>query len=169
MTTDLPRNNMPLPPPDPLEISLLDGNRVVGWVKDHAVGFRGFADETEAAHAAWVAHGTVARRLERRHGGPPAPVDVEPLSLAHDGDRAVILAAGQPVATLVPPGADSLSGPDSFGFEIEVPPPVTGELALRSLAHRMYRRLRRSGVPWARWDGRSVRDPLRVAARTEPV
>ncbi|HEX2122315.1 MAG TPA: hypothetical protein VHL59_11790 [Thermoanaerobaculia bacterium] len=167
MTTQLTPNSTSLPPPDSLELSLVDGGRIVGWVKDQAVGFLGFANETEAAHAAWVAHRRLAQRLAHRHGGPPAPVDVEPLSLRQDGDRVVILASGEPVATLVLPAADSLSGPDSFGFEIEVPPPATDALAMRSVAHRIYHTLRGSGLPWAMWQGRRVRDPLRFAGRRE--
>ena len=168
MTTQFAPNSMSLPPPAP-ELGLFDGARLVGWVNGPAIGFRGFANENEAAGAAWVAYRTLARRLARRHGGPLPPIDVEPLSLAQDGDRSVVLASGRPIATLMLPGANSPTGPDSFGFEIEVPPPVTGELAMRSLGHRMDRRLGNSGVPGARGDGRPVREPLRVAARTEPA
>src|SRR3712207_2312143 len=105
MTTQLAPNSMSLPPP--LQLDLLDGARLVGWVKGPAIGFRGFANENEAAGAAWVAHRTLARRLARRHGGPVPPIDVEPLSLVQDGDRSVILASGRSIATLVRPGAGS--------------------------------------------------------------
>jgi hypothetical protein len=43
------------------------------------------------------------------------------------------------------------SGPDSFGFEIEVPPP-DDELSVWSMAHLVYRTLRRSGLRWAMWN-----------------
>ena len=161
MTMRFAPNSMSLPPPA-TDLELFDGARLVGWVRGRAVGFRGFASESEAASAAWVAHTTLARRLARRNGGATPPVEVEPLSLLPDGERALILAGDRPIATLVPPSADSLSGPDSFGFEIQVPVPA-GELFMRSLAYGVYRTLRKSGARWARWDGRRV-NPRRVAA-----
>jgi hypothetical protein len=165
-TTQLAANSMSLPPPDSLAFDLLDGDRVVGWISGRAVGFRGFATEHEAAHAAWVAHRTIARQRARRHGGRPVPIDVEPLSLRQDADRAVILAGGRPVATLVRPDADSRSGPDSFGFEIEVPL-AAGELPMRSIAHHVYHTLRKSGLRWAMWNARRA-NPLAVTEQREP-
>jgi hypothetical protein len=150
MTTQFAPNSMSLPPPAP-DLDLLDGSRVVGWVRGRALGFAGFANENEAASAAWVAHRTLARRLARRHGGPAAPIAVEPLSLQQDGERKIILASGRPIATVVPPGGDSLTGTKGFGFETQVPQPAA-ELSMRSLAYRVYRTLRASGVRWARWE-----------------
>ena len=54
MTTQLAPDRLALPPP--LDLDLVDAGRAAGWIADNAVGFRGFGDETEAAHAAWVAH-----------------------------------------------------------------------------------------------------------------
>ena len=129
----------------PLDFDLLDGTRVVGWVRGPTVGFRGFANENEAAGAAWIAYKALARRLAHRQSGPPAPVGVEPFSLEQVGDRKVLLASGRPFATLITPSDESLSEPRSFGFEIEVPQPAD-ELSMRSLAYRIYRTLRASGV-----------------------
>src|SRR5687768_3435544 len=151
MTTQLAPNSMSLPPPTSFELDLRDGDRVVGWISGRAVGYRGFANEAEAAGAAWVAHRTLSRRLARRHGGRGAPIDVEPLSITRDGDREAILASNRPIATLLRPGVDSRSGSDSFGFEIQVPLP-SGELTMRSIAYRIYRTLRTSGVRWAMWN-----------------
>jgi hypothetical protein len=117
MNTQFAPNSMSLPPPARPDLDLLDGNRSVGWVRGWTVGFRGFANESEAAGAARVARRALARRLARRHGRPPAPTGVEPLALSHAEDRVAILAGGQPIATLVRPGVESLSAPDSFGFE----------------------------------------------------
>jgi hypothetical protein len=167
MTTQLAPNTMSLPPPAQPHLDLLDGNRLVGWVRGLALGFLGFANESEATGAAWVAYRTLARRLARRHGGRPAPIDVEPLSVGQDGDRTVILASGRPIATLVLPGVDSLSGPHSFGFEIQVPHPGD-ELSMRSLAYRVYRTLRKAGVRWAISKKRRV-DTRRMAAPRQPV
>jgi hypothetical protein len=168
MTTQLAPNSMSLPPPSSFELDLLDGDRAVGWISGSAVGFRGFANETEAAHAAWVAHRTLARRLARRHGGRPAPIDVEPLAIARDADRETILASGRPVATLVRPSANSRSGPETFGFEIQVPV-AADELAMRSKGYLMYRTLRKSGLRWAMWDKRRAVTPRPAVARRQPV
>src|SRR5690349_10317210 len=86
---------------------LMDGDRVVGWASGRTVGFRGFADEHEAAHAAWVAYRTLARRVARRRGTRPVPIDTVPLRLVWCDGREVILASGRVVATLIRPGAES--------------------------------------------------------------
>jgi hypothetical protein len=161
MTTQLVPDRLALPPP--LELDLVDAGRATGWIADNAVGFRGFGDETEAAHAAWVAHRTVARRLARTHGGRPVPVDIEPLAIQRVDGTEMILASGRPIASLVRPGPDSRSGVDSFGFELLIPAAVT-ELEARALAYLVYRTLRRSGIRWALWRP----DTLRVVeASTE--
>src|SRR5690606_22170706 len=126
-------------------LDLIDAGRAVGWIIDHTVGFRGFADEMDAAHAAWVAHRTLSRRLALTHGTRPVPVDTEPLALERRGHEEAILASGRPIAVLVRPGAASASGSDSFGFEIRIPPPAD-ELRVRAMANLIYRTLRKSGI-----------------------
>ena len=149
MTTQLMRDLHAQPPP--FEMDLVDADRMVGWVVDQAIGFRGFEDETEATHAAWVAHRTLARRLARTHGTRLVPIDIEPLALKRNdrGDGEVILASNRPIASLIRPGGHSRVG-DSFGFELAVPAP-TSEFQLRGLAYLIYRALRKSGVRWAIW------------------
>ncbi len=149
MSTHVMADQMSLPPPVHLELT--DGDRVVGWINDHAIGFRGFANEAEAMGAAWTAYTVVARKLSRRDGTRPMPIDVEPLDLVRREDREVILASNREIATLVRPGdperrTDALS----FGFELAIPG-VSDELTQRSLAHLAYRTLRRSGVRWTMW------------------
>src|SRR3954467_8929632 len=78
MTTQLMRDMLAHPPP--FEMDLMDANRAVGWIVGDTIGFRGFGDETEATHAAWVAHRTLARRPSRTHRTRPGPVDLEPLT-----------------------------------------------------------------------------------------
>jgi hypothetical protein len=163
MTTQLAPDRLALPPP--LDLDLVDAGRTTGWIADNAVGFRGFGDATEAVHAAWVAHRTLARRLARTHGGRPVPVDTEPLELQRVDGKEMILASGRPIANLIRPGPGSRSGVDSFGFELSIPTPIT-ELQVRAKAYLMYRTLRKSGIRWAMW--RPERTP-RIDAKTNPV
>lgn len=161
MTTQLAPDRIALPPP--MALDLIDGERVVGWIADRAFGFSGFANEAEAAGAAWVAYRTVARQLARRHGTRPIPIDIEPLALARDGNREVILASNREIGTLVRPSMNSRSGQASFGFEIRMPAP-TDELTVRSFAHLAYRTLRRSGVRWKMW----IPDQLALPSLSRP-
>lgn len=148
MTTRFAPNLTSLPPPSPSELS--DAGRVVGWMSEDAIGFRGFAHEEEAMAAAWMAYRTLMRRLAHRDGTRPIPIDVEPLVLARDGGREGILASGQPIATLIRPGEESRSGSHSFGFEIAVPT-LADTPRMRRKALLMYSTLRRSGIRWAMW------------------
>jgi hypothetical protein len=159
MNAQLSPDRIGLPPPR--ELDLIDRDRIVGWVNGNVVGFRGFGSNVEAAHAAWVAYRTLARRLARRDGRRPVPIDTEPLALQWRGDEEVILATGRAIGTLLRPGAESRSGPDSFGFEIEIPAPAD-ELTVRAKAYLMYWTLRKSGIRWAMWT-RDARRPLRRA------
>lgn len=155
MTTMLSPERMAVPPPRiPRRhaMDLMDADQRVGWIAGDRVGFRGFATDEEAAHAAWVAHRTLTRRLARSHNLRPVPIGSEPLALQHDGDAVRIVASSGPFATLVTPGFDSASG-DSYGFELSVPQP-SDEVLVRAMAHLIYRTLRKSGV---RWTGRADR------------
>ena len=157
MSTHALPNHLGLPPP--LELDLMDAGRAVGWISGHGVGFRGFAGEVEAAHAAWVAYRTLSRRLARRYGTRPIPVDIEPVALQRRGADEVILAGGRKIATLIRPGPHSPTGPDSFGFEIAIPL-VTDELGMRSKAYFIYRTLRKAGIRWALWESAGAGEPL---------
>ncbi len=149
MTKQLGASHLGLPPP--AQWTLYDADRAVGWTTDNTVGFLGFADQTEALHAAWVAHRALSRRLARDQGTRPIPVDAEPLAVQRVGDRELILGGTRAIATLVRPGEPSSSGPpNSFGFEVEIPTPAS-ELRARAMAHLMYRTLRKSGLRWALW------------------
>ena len=153
MTTQIPIGPLtalsPEGPPVParVELDLMDAGHSVGWIGGDAVGFLGFADEHEAAHAAWLAHQSLARRRARRGAVGVVPVDTEPLTLRRNGRREEILTGGTTIATLVRPGTESRSGPDSFGFELRVPAP-TGEVGVRAKAHVIYKALRQSGIRW---------------------
>ena len=152
-----PRTHDMLAHPPPFEMDLVDADRVVGWIVGDTIGFRGFENETEATHAAWIAHRTLARRLARTLGTRPVPVDIEPLTLARSsaGDSDTILASNRRIAALIRPGGQSRAG-DSFGFELSLPSPHT-ELQVRGVAYLIYRTLRKSGVRWALWRGESAR------------
>lgn len=172
MTTQLAPDRLALPPP--LDMDLVDAGRVTGWIAGNVVGFRGFGDETEAAHAASVAHRTLARRLARSLGTRPVPIDIEPLTLRRVDGREMVLASGRPIAALIRPGPDSRSGTDSFGFELSIPTPII-ELEVRAVAYLVYRTLRRSGIRWAMWRagtgpaGETSAAQASVAGATEPI
>jgi hypothetical protein len=159
MTTQLSPSYAGLPPPSTHD--LIDGGRVVGWIADKTVGFRGFANETEAAHAAWTAYRTLTRRLARRYGTRPIPIEREPVPLTVRDDDNAIIAGGQRVGTLVRPGPESPSGPDSYGFAIHIPEATT-ELTLRAKAYFMYLTLRKSGTRWALWQRPARREDTPV-------
>ena len=163
MTTQLSPDRLGLPPP--LDLDLVDAGRPTGWIAGDAVGFRGFGDETEAAHAAWVAHRTMARRLARTHGTQPVPVDIEPLAIQRVEEKEMLLASGQPFAALIRPGPDSRGGTDSFGFELRIPMPIT-ELEARAMAYLIYRTLRKSGIQWATWRPNGLRVAEASTAQT---
>jgi hypothetical protein len=146
--TVMVHDRLALPPP--LRLDLVDDERAVGWIDDNAIAFRGFADATEAANAAWVAYRTIARRRARPHGTRPIPIDVEPLALQRVGDSEAIIASTRRIATLLRPGAESRRGEESFGFVIALPEP-TSELEALALADLAYRTIRKSGVRWALW------------------
>ena len=156
-------DQMSLPPP--LALDLIDGDRPVGWIRAGSIGFRGFGRETEAATAAWLAYGTLVRRLAR-DTGRPRPMDAsEPESL-RAGDGCELAAGdGQPFGRLVRPNSGSHIG-DSFGFEVDVPGPA-GELRMRSMAYLIYRTLRRSGVRWSA-PMPAVRTPVAPLLRLAP-
>ena len=150
MNASMIPSRLPEPPPiapRAFDLNLFDGDRLVGWIAPDRIGFIGFDNEVEAAHAAHVAHREVARRIAEREGRRPVPVELEPLSLRREGDESVVLASGQPIARLVSPGSDSRVG-DTFGFELLVGAPLD-ELSIRAKAHAAYRILRKSGVRWS--------------------
>jgi len=160
MTTMLSPERLAVPPPigrdrsnTALSMDLMDADRKVGWINGDRVGFRGFATDEEAAHAAWVAHRTMTRRLARSHNLRPVPIGSEPLALQRDGDAEMIVSSSGPVARLVTPSDGSASNDDSYGFELSIPQPAD-EVLVRAMAHLIYRTLRKSGV---RWTGRADR------------
>ena len=156
MTMHISPDRLGLPPP--VSLDLTDAGRAVGWLSGNRVGFRGFANEVEAAHAAWVAYRTLSRRLARRNGTRPIPVDIEPIALQRRGHEDVILASGRVIATLVRPGPGSRAGADSFGFELAIPH-VIDELGMRSKAYFVYRTLRKAGTRWALWEPPAAAQP----------
>jgi hypothetical protein len=145
MTTQLSPERLAVPPPSMLHLN--DADRTVGWINGDRVGFRGFATDEEAAHAAWVAHRTLTRRLARSHNLRPVPIGSEPLALRREGDAEFIVASSGPIATLVRPEYDSIGESDSHGFEISIPQPAD-EVLVRAMAHLIYRTIRKSGLRW---------------------
>lgn len=136
--------------PPPLNVELTDAGRAVGWIADARIGFRGFASDVEASHAAWVAWRALQRRAARRLGVRPVPIDTEPLTVRRSDDQETILAGTRPIGILLRPGTDPQADRDSFAFELQLPA-STGEVGLRAKAYVVYRALRKSGVRWALW------------------
>ena len=152
MNTNLIPNHLPEPPPvsrHDFELDLLDGDRRLGRITPRAIAFTGFANETEAAHAAWVAYRALARRLARRDGRRPVPIDTEPLRLITENDGRIIYGSRDRVAKLIEPGTAE-SAANGFGFELRLDAPLD-EVSVRAKAHLIYRTLRRSGMKWAMW------------------
>lgn len=153
-----------LPEPPPLSFELIDGDIVVGWVSRREIGFGGFANETDAANAAWLAHRTLARRLARRGGLRAVSIDTEPLTLEFSGENEWIVASRMPIASLLRPGPDSPSGREWFGFAIQMPTAVD-EVGARATAYLLHRTLRKSGIRWALFP-RPAHGGARYAVRT---
>ena len=151
MSTHVRENHTALPPP---MRHLLHRERPIGWLEGNTFGFFGFADARDAANAAWVAYRTVSRKVAPWLGIRPTPIDIEPLRIERRNGREVIAASGRPVALLVRPGPESPSGPDWFGFAIEVPPVVT-ESAIRDTMRAASYALLKSGLPWSMVRSRS--------------
>lgn len=152
MNTHLLPNHLPEPPPvgrHDFQLDLLDGERVVGWLRPDAIGFTGFATETEAAHAAWVAYRALSRRLARRDGRRPMPIDTEPLRLVQESDGRSIVGSRDRIAKLIEPSATD-ARENGFGFELRLDAPMD-EVTVRAKAHHIYGTLRRSGIRWAMW------------------
>ena len=167
MSTHPITNYLPEPPPvgRHFVLDLLDGDRVVGWLRPDAIGFTGFANETEASHAAWVAYRALSRRLARRDGRRPVPIETEPLRLVPEQDGRIIAGSSDRIAKLVEPAVTDSRG-NGFGFELRLDAPMD-EISVRAKAHHIYRTLRRSGIRWSMW--RPVRGPAPVRARAAAV
>lgn len=162
-TTTMPMDplRMAVPPPPGQEIR--DGDTVVGWIEGMGFGFLGFGNEDDAVNAAWVAYRTMARRFATITDARPVPIDTEPMSLHRSGDVELILAGGRPIATLVRPGVASRSGPDSFGFELQLPVAASPQ-TMRSTTQLVYRTMRRAGIRWTMW----IVEPERESATAGP-
>jgi hypothetical protein len=131
-------------------LDLMDDDVRVGWRTPTAIGFTGFANEVEAAGAAWVAHRTLQRRLARFSGARPIPIDTERLAIADREGARVVIAAGREVARIVAPFDDERQTESWTGFELHLDSPLD-ELTMRAATLLVYRTLRRSGIRWSMW------------------
>lgn len=133
--------------PPPFAFELTDGDRHVGWVKGSRLVFLGFQDEAQAAHAAWMAHRALVERIVESFGAKSPPLEGERLMIAPRGTHDVVCADGREIATLLRPGSEPMLD-RHFGFDLRVPAPHD-ELTMRATAYAIYRKLRKSGLPWA--------------------
>lgn len=153
MSTRVTTMHTALPPP---MRHFLHRERPIGWLRGNTLGFFGFADAREAAHAAWVAYRTVFRKVAPLLGIRPTPIDIEPLGLEWRSGREVIVASGRPIAQLVRPEPDSLTTANWFGFTIEVSP-VVSERLIPDIMRTAGRALLKSGIAWSMVRTRSRR------------
>lgn len=129
------------PPPARSGIADRDAAR---WVAAGVVGFGGFASAAEAAHAAWIAHRTLARRDAQSRGAPLA--DADPPTVARRHGRDLVIVGGHEIASLVSAGADAAGegrARATYGFELRLLPPAD-ELHARAASYLIDRELRSS-------------------------
>lgn len=151
----LTTSRMATPPPAPMD-RYPEG---IGWVDAHAIGFRGFNDEQDAAHAAVVAYRAMEEHLTGGRAFAPLDTSVPP-TIARNGDIESVVVGKRPIARLIRLGSlqDGASG--SIAFELEVPVPVT-KRTLRSAANHLYEKMKARGV----MPGGNSRAPATNASR----
>jgi hypothetical protein len=110
-----------------------------GWVRDDAIGFRGFIDERDALRAAALAHALLTQWLDE----PPRPIEGGGRTSTGQSHGIVQWATddglyvnGERVGRFVRPAPLRGIGARSFGFELSLPP-GSRQFALR-LARRLH-------------------------------
>jgi hypothetical protein len=125
------------------EFRLLQDEREIGSVDAGAVRFHGFATRSDAALAASVAYGALARRRGER--ARPADDAADILIVNHESTELAVARSGI-LARLLEP---SLEDPESgWGFEVELYPDEAFEVFAIGRARMMWRAL--SGTPVGR-------------------
>lgn len=133
--------------PPPMDITLDDEHRRVGWVNGDSVVFTGFRDEAEAAQAAWVAHRALMQHIVTSFGSRSAPLKAERLMVVRDEQGGTVRADGRPIARVLAPAADARIEAGQLAISLRLPTPFD-EQAIRDAAWSLYRELRASGARW---------------------
>lgn len=113
--------------------------RSIGWIRQKAVGFRGFPTERDAMRAAVDAWGALQRVLQREYAGwPRHEPALDRLRLVHDGAYEWISDGARPLARLHRPKPASSS--DTFAIELVLPSFATEGVAVSAaqvIAHAL--------------------------------
>lgn len=114
-------------------------DRKVGYIREDAIGFRGFTGEGEAAEAACIAHQALARRrAEATHNAP------EEYLLGHTDEGQFVVARSGVLARLLPP--DPTTDEGGWGFEIALRPDESISVFATARARLMWSALRTRGL-----------------------
>jgi hypothetical protein len=124
-----------------VESRLYDAEHQIGYIRDAAVGFHGFATEADAAEAAHIAHRAVTRRREKAAWVPDAPEGY--LVWDRPEGRYVVARSGL-FARLTPP--DPAAGSGDWGFEVDLRREERVSVFAMSRARTMWRALRWTGL-----------------------
>ena len=151
------------PPPShasvpPWELALFDGDRRVGWIRGHVVGFSGFAHELYAARSAAIAHDALRRWEMRRRNLPEPPVRTLSAAVHEAGEHRTVVADGRIIGVIArtPPGDAFDAEARGVAFEIAIPG-AADEAAARGAAHVAHRAIQASGLRWNAWVGAADR------------
>lgn len=115
----------------------------VGWIRGHAIGFRGLDSESAAMRSALSAARALESILRREFPGRPRhELSASDLTLVRDGAYEWIASGALPLARLLRPVDDRPSDPfdSSFGIELVLPSYSTEGLAI-SVAEALSRAL----------------------------
>jgi len=123
------------------EYRLFDGDRAIGYIREDAVGFRGFDSQAQAAEAAYIAHRALAQRRAKALWVPDAPEEF--LVWDHDDGQYVIARSGL-LARLTPPVPDA--EPGGWGFDVSLRPEERVSVFAMSRARTMWQALRWTGL-----------------------
>jgi hypothetical protein len=105
----------------------------IGWIRGHAIGFRGFATENDARDAAIVARQALDSALRREYNGwPRQEAAVDKVRMVHDGAYEWFYDGRAAFARLLRPQRRAYDS--SFGIEL-ILPSYTSEGAAIAVAH----------------------------------
>lgn len=123
------------------ESRLYDAEHHIGYIRDGAVVFHGFASEADAAEAAHVAHRALTQRRSKATSVADAPEDF--LVWNRPEGRYVVARSGL-LARITAP--DPVNPAGSWGFEVPLLPEEVMSVFALSRARTMWRAVRWTGL-----------------------